>query len=81
MPSMPSIVICLEAPQKNYGVDRIHSVTSYDTNGKKIREYPELAYERDFFSSDNGNTRLEIVEYVASKLKVSKDIIKFWDEN
>lgn len=77
MQSIAVVKICLESPQKNDGVDRIHSVISYDSKGKEIKNYQELAYNMDFFYSDDGNVKAEIINYVSVNSGVSKDKIIF----
>lgn len=63
----------VEKPQKNIGVDRIDNVTEYDADDRKVRDYPELAYQRDYC---DGNSMNEIRQEIADHFKTALTNVK-----
>ena len=70
------VEVYIDAPENTPGIYRIHSVISYDSKEKEIKKYHELAYSDEFNGSDGSNYEQKVIEYVASKLGVSKDIVE-----
>ncbi len=71
-----NVEVYLEFPENMIGVARIMSVISYDSNGDKIHDYQELVDNADFFCEDN-DYRLEIKQYISSRVDIDENIIKF----
>lgn len=70
------VEVYLEYPEKNIGVKRLSSVISYDSTGKKIKDYQELIDNTEFTCSDGSDVKQEIKDYVALRIGVSTDIIE-----
>jgi len=73
------VEIYLEFPEKNVGVHYLSSVISYNSKGEKIKDYQDLIDNTEFNYSDGSDVKSEIIDYVASKIGVSKEIIKIMD--
>ncbi|WP_094607178.1 hypothetical protein SPSIL_058170 [Sporomusa silvacetica DSM 10669] len=69
------VEVYLEAQENTTAIYRIHSVISYDSKDNEIKNYQELAYVDEFNGSD-GDYEQEVVDYVASKVGVDKDIVE-----
>jgi len=56
-------------PEDMHGIIRCGSVVSEDEDGNELKNHQELIDNTEFHSED------ELIEYVAKKLGVSKDIV------
>ena len=70
MNSKSKVLVKLERPQVNLGVERISRVIEMDEYGNEIAEYPDLTYGYDFFEP---NVEQEIRNYISLQLNVKSD--------
>lgn len=70
MISKRRVLVKLERPQVNLGVERISRVIEMDEYGNEIAEYPDLTYGYDFFEPD---VEQEIRSYISLQLNVKSD--------
>ncbi|MBE6091615.1 MAG: hypothetical protein E7201_00320 [Selenomonas ruminantium] len=67
MISKRNVLVKLERPQVNLGVERISRVIEMDEYGNEIAEYPDLTYGYDFFEPD---VKQKIKNYISSQLNI-----------
>ncbi|SEH26247.1 hypothetical protein [Selenomonas sp. KH1T6] len=70
MISKRKVLVKLERPQVNLGVERISRVIELDEYGNEIAEYPDLTYGYDFFEPD---VEQAIRNYISLQLNVKSD--------
>lgn len=70
MISKRMVLVKLERPQKNLGVERISRVIEVDEYGNEIAEYPDLTYGYDFFEPD---VEQEIRNYISVQLNIESN--------
>lgn len=70
MISKRKVLVKLERPQVNLGVERISRVIEMDEYGNEIAEYPDLTYGYDFFEPD---VEQAIRNYISLQLNVKSD--------